>query len=48
MTALLLDGKALSQKIEVDLAARVAVIKEKRVFKLSGRNLPQAVVVLLI
>ncbi len=33
MTALLLDGKALSQKIEADLAARVAVIKEK-----SGRT----------
>lgn len=33
MTALLLDGKALSLKIEADLAARVAVIKEK-----SGRT----------
>lgn len=33
MSALLLDGKALSQKIEADLATRVAVIKEK-----SGRT----------
>ena len=29
MSALILDGKALSAKSEADLAARVAVIKEK-------------------
>jgi len=30
MSALVLDGKALSKKLEVELARRVAVIKEKR------------------
>ena len=33
MSALLLDGKALSQKIEIDLSQRVAAIK-----KASGRT----------